>query len=184
MRRLACGLVLILALGACGGSSVKSSAAPTTVGGKRPMLEVAGSEPSASSRMICAVEGKEEIAASVGVDISRPLVGNWSNHLYSCDYVYGGELAMTLSVKELSNASETTAYFDMLGAKLGRMRALQGLGQGAFQTRNGSTVVRKDYRVLLVDDSRLPAQFGKPLSPRQDVSLSVAATIMGCWTGA
>ena len=135
------------------------------------------------SRMVCGAEGKHEIATSVGVDTSRPLVGSWNDHLYSCDYVYGSGRAMTLSVKELSNAPETTAYFDMLGAKLGRMRALQGLGQDAFQTRNGSTVVRKDYRVLLVDDARLPAQFGKPLSPRQDVSLSVAATIMGCWTG-
>jgi hypothetical protein len=134
--------------------------------------------------MVCAAEGKNEIAGSVGVDTSRLPVGRWSNHVYSCDYDYGGGRVMTLSVKELSTASATTAYFNMLGIKLGRMRALQGLGQGAFQTRNGSTVVRKDYRVLLVDDAQLPARFGKPLSPRQDVSLSVAATIMGCWTGA
>ena len=148
------------------------------------MLEVAGSEPSASARMVCASEGKQEIAVSVGVDTSRPLVGTWRDHLYSCVYRYGAGQAMTLSVKELSSAAETTAYFNMLGTRYGRMRALEGLGQGAYQTRNGSTVVRKDYRVLFVDDSQLPAQFGKPLSPRQDVSLSVAATIMGCWTGA
>jgi hypothetical protein len=174
MRRLACGLVLLIAVSACGGSTMKSS----------PRLEVAGSGPSASARMVCAAEGKREIAASVGVDTSRPLVGKWRGHLYSCEYVYAGGPTITLSVKELSNASETAAYFNALGAQLGRMRALQGLGQGAFQTRNGSTVVRKDYRVLLVDDSNLPAQFGKPSSPRQDVSLSIAATIMGCWTGA
>jgi hypothetical protein len=184
MRRLACGLVLLLALGACGGSSMKSSSLPTTDRGKRPVLEVAGSEPSASSRMVCAAEGKQEIAASVGIDTSRPPIGTWHDHRYSCDYVYGGGPTMTLSVQELSNASETTAYFNMLGMKLGRRHALQGLGQDAFQTRNGSTVARKDYRVLLVDDSQLPARFGKPSSPRQDVSLSVAATIMGCWTGA
>ena len=134
--------------------------------------------------MVCAAEGKQEIAASVGIDTARPLVGSWNDHVYSCDYVYGGGRSMTLSVKELSSASDTTAYFNLLGTKLGRTRALQGLGQGAFQTPNGSTVVRKDYRVLLVDDSRLPSQFGTPSSPRADVSLSVAATIMGCWTGA
>ena len=178
-----CGLVLILVLGACSGSAAKSSAAPNPNGGLQPRLEVAGSEPSASARMVCAAEGKQEIAGSVGIDTTRPVAGQWRNHVYSCDYMYGSGRAMTLSVKELSNASETTAYFNMLGARLGRRRALQGLGQGAFQTRNGSTVVRKDYRVLLVDDSRLPAQFGKPSSPRADVALSVAATIMGCWTG-
>ena len=176
-----CALVLTLALGACG-SGVKSSAPSTRT--ERRVLEVAGPEPSASARMVCAAEGKREIAGSVGLDTSRPLTGRWSDHVYSCDYDYGGGRVLALSVKELSNASETTTYFNMLGTKLGRMRALQGLGQGAFQTRNGSTVVRKDYRVLLVDDARLPAQFGRPPSPRADVSLSVAATIMGCWTGA
>ena len=181
MRRLAYALVLTLALGACGGAGMKSSA--STPNTKVPLLEVAGSEPSASSRMVCAAEGKHEIAASVGIDTSRPLVGTWNDHVYACDYDYGGGRVMTLSVKELSTASETTAYFNMLGTKLGRMGALHGLGEGAYQTRNGSTVVRKDYRVLLVDDARLPAQFGKPLSPRRDVALSVAATIMGCWTG-
>jgi hypothetical protein len=182
MRRVVCALALAFALGACGGSGVRSSASST--GTNRPALEFAGSEPSASARMVCAAEGKNEIAGSVGVDTTRPLAGRWRNHVYSCDYDYGGGRVITLSVKELSNASETTAYFDMLGARLGRMRALEGLGQGAFQTRNGSTVVRKDYRVLLVDDAGLPSQFGNPLSPRADVSLSVAATIMGCWTGA
>ena len=95
--------------------------------------------------MVCAAEGKQEIAGSVGIDTTRPVAGQWRNHVYSCDYMYGSGRAMTLSVKELSNASETTAYFNMLGARLG--------------------------------------QFGKPSSPRADVALSVAATIMGCWTG-
>ena len=122
--------------------------------------------------------------ASVGVDTSRPLVAKWSDHVYSCDYVYRDNFVMTLSVKELSNARQTSAYFDTLGVKLGRTRSLQGLGQGAFQTRNGSTVVRKDFRVLLVDPTRLPEEFGRPSSPRRDVALSVAATILGCWTGA
>jgi hypothetical protein len=155
------GIVLILALAGCGGSR---------------------GAPSASARMVCAAEGKREIAASVGVDTTRRLVPRWGDHVYSCVYVYG-DGTMTLAVKELSTAAETKSYFDALGVKLGRMRALDGLGQGAYQTRNDSTVVRKDDLVLLVDGSQLPADFGTPSSPRADVSLSVAATIMGCWTG-
>jgi hypothetical protein len=165
------GIVLVLALAGCGASRGGSPAASPSRG-----------EPSASARMICAAEGKREIAASVGVDTTRPLVSRWRDHVYSCHYVYR-DGTMALSVKELSTAAETSAYFDALGAKLGRMRALDGLGQGAYQTRNGATVVRKDHLVLLVDGSQLPAEFGTPSSPRADVSLSVAATIMGCWTG-
>ncbi len=178
------GIVLVLALAGCGGSSGGSSAAsPGPASADRvPVLEVAGPEPSASARMICAAEGKREIAATVGVDTTRPLVSRWRDHVYSCHYVYGHG-TMALSVKELSSAAETSAYFNGLGVKLGRMRALDGLGQGAYQTRNGATIVRKDDLVLLVDVSRLPAEFGTPSSPRADVSLSVAATIMGCWTG-
>ena len=91
---------------------------------------------------------------------------------------------MTLSVKEMSSVSETTVYFDALGARLGRGAKLEGLGEGAYQTSKGSVVVRKDYRVLLVDTSHLPAQFGKPPASRIDVAISVAATIMSCWVGA
>ena len=46
------------------------------------------------------------------------------------------------------------------------MRDLESLGQGAFQTTNGSVVVRKDWKVLLVDDTGLPAQFGTPPTRR------------------
>ena len=182
MRQLRLGLVLLLGFAACGGSPMSSSS--PTAASPHARFEVAGSTPSASARMVCATEGKEEIAASVGVDTVRPLAGQWRQHVYSCVYAYGGGRSMTLSVKELSSEPATRAYFDRLGVELGRGRLLQGLGQGAFQTRNGSTVVRKDDLVLLVDDSRLPAEFGTPSSARADVSLSVAATIMGCWTGA
>ncbi len=181
-RGSVCGLVLIFVLAACGGGTATS---PTADKSARPrVLEVAGSQPSLSARMICADEGAREIAATVGTETVRPRVGRWHEHLYSCDYAYRDGRVMALSVKELSSAAETIAYFDALGRRLGRMRSLQGLGQDAYQTSNGATVVRKDYRVLLVDVSRLPAQFGTPSSPRADVSLSVAATIMGCWTGA
>ena len=173
-------LALVVGLGACGGSG--GSSAPAATAPVR-VLEKAGAEPSDSTRMVCGSEGKEEIAAAVGVDVTRPLMPRFVDHLYSCDYVYSDGLA-TLSVKELSSAAETTAYFDALGKRLGRKHALLGLGQGAYQTTDGSTVVRKDYRVLLVNASRLPKQFGVPSAPRADASLTVAATIMGCWTGA
>lgn len=134
--------------------------------------------------MVCADEGRTEIAQTVGRQIARPLVGRWRDGTYSCDYVYADGARIALSVKQLTGSAETSAYFDALGVRFGRMHALQGLGQGAYQTKNGSTVVRKDELVLLVDVTQLPATFGTPSSPRADVSLSVAATIMGCWTGA
>jgi hypothetical protein len=44
-------------------------------------------------------------------------------------------------------------------------------------------VVRKDWKVLLVDSSGLPAQFGVPSTSSGDVAVTVADVILGCWAG-
>jgi hypothetical protein len=67
---------------------------------------------------------------------------------------------------------------------LGRRPEVVSFGQGAFITTNGSVIVRKDYKVLDVDVSQLPQKFGQPPQDRSNVALSVAATVMSCWTGA
>jgi hypothetical protein len=173
-------VAMVALFAACGSDS--NTAGPVTSTTVR--LEVAGPNPSVSAQMICG-EAKEDIAQqAIGVDTVKPLAPKWADHVYSCDYVYKGGAKMTLSVKEMSSVSETTAYFDAMGARLGRGAKLEGLGEGAYQTTNGSVVVRKDYRVLLVDVSHLPAQFGQPPQAPIDIAISVANTIMNCWTGA
>jgi len=133
--------------------------------------------------MICTTEGQSEIAKTLGVDTTRPLVPTWADHVFSCAYVYAtGE--MTLSVKELRDIRAVSAYFVTVRARLGVRSTWDGLGQGAFTTPGDSVVVRKDDKVLVVDVHGLPDQFGVPRQPRRDAALSVAATIMGCWTGA
>ena len=170
--------VFVLAATAACGSTAKTAPTPTPA-----TLEVAGPNPSVSAKMICG-EAKEDIAQqAVVVDTARPLAPKWSDHVYSCDYTYGSAV-MTLSVKELADKAETDAYFASMATKLGKTENIKGLGQGAFTTKNLSAVVRKDYKVLLVDISKLPANFGTPPDSRADIALNVAATIMGCWTGA
>ena len=53
---------------------------------------------------------------------------------------------MVLSVKELSSWTQTYAYFDELAETLHKTAPVPGLGQGAFVVRDGSVVVRKDWR--------------------------------------
>jgi hypothetical protein len=92
---------------------------------------------------------------------------------------------MTLSVKELANAKATKAYFNGLARTLGRDRKLTvGKGAEGFSTRSGDAVIRKDYKVLRVDVSKLPPQFGSPPDTRATAAESVASVVMGCWTGA
>jgi hypothetical protein len=111
--------------------------------------------------------------------VSKP---TWIDHRYTCRYSYP-TASMTLSVKELSSWAQTIAYFDGLATQLGRTRGLKGLGQGAFQTPNGSVVVRKDWKVLLVDVSDLPPSFGHPPTSPGVIGVAVADVVLGCWAG-
>jgi hypothetical protein len=176
------GVACLLSMTGCGGSK---PAAPPGNSPKAtvPAAQPARATPSASAKMICARETQKEIAETLGVHTTEPVVPTWINHLYSCRYTYHNAF-MVLSVKELSTQSQTNAYFTSIAHRLGQSQRPSLLDRGAFfTTTNRSAVVRKDYKVLLVDITGLPAQFGAPPEARADVAVKVAATIMGCWTG-
>jgi hypothetical protein len=131
--------------------------------------------------MVCARDAQKEIAETLGVhaSVSTP---TWADHAYSCRYRYPqGDFVLT--VKELSSWPQTLAYYGAFARTQGRSDSVPNLGQGAFQTDNGSMVVRKDWKVLTVDISGLPAQFGKPPTSRGDVAVTVADVILACWAG-
>lgn len=167
------GLLLAVLATACGGGAAVT---PTT---EAPLP--AGPTPSKIATMICRYKAVQELDSAIGVDatVSTP---TWVDHLYSCRYGYPTG-SMLLSVKELSSWGQTKAYFQQLGRQMGHARTIQNLGQGAFQTTNGSMVVRKDWKVLLVDSAGLPAQFGQPPTSSGDVAVTVADVILGCWSG-
>lgn len=173
-RVLAATVVLTLAAAGCSGGAVS-----TTLTTRAPLP--AGPNPSAISKEVCHSEARHDITEVLGetATVSTP---TWHDHLYSCRYSYTSG-SMELSVKELSSWAQTKAYFHSLATQLGQTRMLPGLGQGAFQTTDGSVVVRKDWKVLLVDTSGLPAQFGVPPTSSGDVAVTVGDVILGCWAG-
>ena len=63
------------------------------------------------------------------------------------------------------------------------MSGVLGLGQGAFVVGDGSVVVRKDWKILLVDISGLHGMVGSPPNPRNTVALDAAAVILDYWSG-
>jgi hypothetical protein len=170
-------VVLAATLGACGSSGGNAASSTTTT------WEPAGPNPSKSAQMICEKEAQDDIAASLGVKVVSVTTPTWVDHVYSCTYVYPNA-RITLSVKEMSTTPETTAYFDAQAKTLGRRSGTVAIGQGAFQTTVGDAVVRKDWKVLTVDISKVPATFGQPPETAPQVALSIAAAILGCWTGA
>ncbi len=185
----------VLACAACAGPAVPASPASaspaptaatpapsaTALPSATAAPQPAGATPSEISQMVCG-EARTVIEQALGAGTPRVETPTWTDHTYSCRYVYPAG-SFTVSVKELSSWPETLAYFDGLGRTLGRKGALSGLGEGSFATTNGSVVARKDWKVLLVDDSALPARFGSPPIPPGDAALIVAGAIMGCWAG-
>jgi hypothetical protein len=169
--------VVVLALVGLLVAACTSGQASTTEQGPKP----AGATPSPIAVQVCAREAQKDIASALGekATVSRP---TWVDHLYQCRYGYPtGSFA--LSVKELSSWPQTLNYFHTLATRLGKTGDLQGLGQGAFQTTDGSVVVRKDWKVLLVDTSGLPDQFGVPPTSSGDVAVTIGDVILGCWAG-
>lgn len=174
-------LAAVVGIAACG-SKAPTAAAPSPNATTAPK-PIASSEISVSTRMICEPEAQRDLSATLGSRTVSTVTPTWNDEIYSCTYQYVNG-AFKLSVKQLPSDAATTAYATRLGAELGRVKSLTGLGQGAFTTKNGSVVVTKDDKVLLVDVQRLPAMFGIPADTRDNVAISIAATIMGCWTGA
>jgi hypothetical protein len=180
-------LASALVLAACGSDSTPGASPatqpPTVTAADGHVVKPASAEPSVSAKMICDDEVKDDLAGLVGVEPIAPVKPTWTDHVYACTYKYKtGDL--TLAVKELADKEATDEYFDSLAKDLGKSETINGLGEGAFTTTNKSAVVRKDYKVLLVDISKLPPQFGNPPDSRENIALNVASEIMGCWTGA
>ena len=168
---------LSLLLAAC--SSGSSPSAARTQVSQRPLP--AGPVPSKIALMVCSPKAQKEIAETLGVKatVSTP---TWVDHAYSCRYQYA-DGSFELTVKELSSWPQTLAYFTATGRQQGQSGTIPNLGQGAYQTADGSAVVRKDWKILTVDISGLPAQFGNPPTSRGDVAVTVADLILACWAG-
>ena len=187
VQYLAAGLFVVLAVTGVSllliGSDTTQPTREPSASAVRHVAEPAAPTPSASAQMVCASEAQQEVGSVLGATGTVPAPPTWVDHLYSCRYVYPNG-TMALSVKELSNRSETTTYFESLRGLLGQSQQLKTVAQGAFVTKDGSLVLRKDYKVLLVDTSGLPVPFGSGFRSRSQVAVGVGVTVLGCWTGA
>lgn len=181
-RVVVVGLTCAAFLITCGDSARVQKTAATTTTTTTLAPQPAGADPSISAKMICAPEAQKDLAKSLGVTATTVTTPTWVDHVYSCRYVYPNA-GISLSLKELDSAADTTSYFDGLDQQLGRTESL-AMGEGAFLTNTGSIVVRKDWKVLYIDVSQVPATFGQNSLRHRETAISIAFVILGCWTGA
>ena len=178
-------LAALFVLGACGSSSKPAGGESTTTGASTVTYEPAGVNPSVSAKMVCEPEVSVDLSETLGVKATRITKPTWNDHRYSCTYVYP-KGSFVLTVKELVDEKSTTAFFNAQRKKLGIKDELYGLGQGAFVANNDDLVVRKDYKVLVVDVQKLPKGTGAfvPAMSRSDIATNISSVIMSCWVGA
>jgi hypothetical protein len=155
-------------------AALASPAATPGIAGRRA--------PSPVSKMICSPEVRAEISAVLTVTLKRAARPTWVDQVYACRYPSRSG-TLTLSVKELPDATTSSTYVEDLGVALGRRPDLIRLGDEAFVATDGSVVVSKDNKVLVVDVSRLDPDIGTQHRAPADAALSVASVILGCWTG-
>jgi hypothetical protein len=187
VRRTLAAAVATVALAVAGGGCAAGRKAPATsaspaAAATGSATAASGSGPSEPAKMICEPEAADEIAAALGVKPSQPPTATWADQVYTCRYTYSVG-TMVLSIKELPDEAATTAFYTTAQDSLPSHTAILVLGQNGFVGPDGSTYVRKDFKVLQVDVSKLPDSFGKPPTSRSDAAFLVAAVIMGCWTG-
>jgi len=186
MRRLArivaVAALLLGGVAGCGSGSAKPRSAPSSPAGPVASESYDPDRPSASTEQICSDEAAGDIQAALGVQTTQTPAGSWaaSDRIYTCKYVYGAG-TMTLTVKQLADAAATDAYVAGAKSRLGNPPTQNVLGNAGFAAPDGSMYVRKDFKVLYVDVSGLPATLGS--HPRSYVGFAVAAVIMSCWAG-
>ncbi|HEX2785293.1 MAG TPA: hypothetical protein VHN36_17040 [Ilumatobacteraceae bacterium] len=174
--RLLVSLGVALTVTQCSSSGNARPVVPTT-----SLVVTYGAQPTASAQMVCGTEGQAAVNAAfnmTGLVVTTP---TWVDHLYGCTYQYPSG-SFDLSVKELPTIAATVDYFTSLKAKFTGAQPL-ALGQDGFTSADGTSVVRKDNKVLVVDVAKLPAHFGSPSQTRTVASQDIAVTLLGCWTG-
>ena len=140
----------------------------------------AGDTPSAIAKQVCQQEAQADIASALGekAAVSTPTCGR-PPLLVSLQLPLGFD--GPLDQRAVSWA-QTFAYFKSLAFRW--VTPFTGQSRpGAFQTTNGSVVVRKDWKILLVDITGLPAPVRCAADQLGDVAVTVSDVILGAAPG-
>jgi hypothetical protein len=138
--------------------------------------------PSPQAEMVCLPEAQQDIQDLIGVVPTAVGPIQYANHTSTCRYAYANG-AFTLVVQDLPNDITTARTYETLAAKLGRVEKIDLPDAEAFTTNDGSIVLRRDTKVMLVDVAQLPGTFGNPPSPRADAARLIMKAVLNCWVG-
>ena len=140
----------------------------------------AARQPSSAALMICSEDLRDEVRTVLKLSAPAPARPTWQDPVYTCTYTLPMG-TMVLSVRESASRPAARTHLQALRTKLGATQAVLGLGEQAYATTTGITVVVKDDMTLQVDTTRLPAVFGPEEQRRTDLATEIASLVLGCW---
>jgi hypothetical protein len=175
-------VALAVLLAGCGGQASAPSAPQAGPSLGPAVVTALPDTPSPQAEMVCAPEAQQDIQDLIGVVPTAVGPIQYANHTSTCRYAYPNG-AFTLVVQDLPNDITTTKTYEALAGKLGKIDSIDLPDAQAFTTNDGSIVLRRDTKVMLVDVTQLPGTFGSPPSPRGDAARLIMKAVLNCWVG-
>ena len=161
-------------------------AAPLLVSGCASTADAAAARspggPPQTALMVCGEDIASQVVQVLELDGPPHTESSWADPVYTCTY-HLPVGPMVLSVQVADDDAAAGDLFEADRARLAPAQQLYGLGERAFGTADGVTVVVKDDQVLTVDTTALPAVFGPDDQRRTDLANEIASDVLGCWTG-
>lgn len=170
-------LAALAAVAGCGGEPAPVGPPPS----QAPAAAVPDA-PSPQAEMVCQPEAQQDIQDLIGVVPTKVGPVQYTNHTTTCRYAYA-DGSFTLVVEDLPNDITTTRTYEALAGKLGRTTSFDLPDAQGYSTSEGSVVLRRDTKVMLVDVTALPATFGDPPNSRGNTALLIMKAVLNCWTG-
>ena len=133
--------------------------------------------------MVCGTEGQAAIAAFTNETPTKVTTPTWNNDTSTRATTCTRRARWASRSRSSPPRPRPTRTTTSLQKQFGVKQKFE-LGQGAFVAPDGKVVTRKDYKVLTVDPTTLPAKFGQPPTTRANIAIGAASALMGCWTGA
>ena len=176
--RVAAAIVAPLLVAGCGAADAGTSAAGST--GHSATSTTAG--PPENASMVCSDEIRGKVQQVLKLPALPTVHSTWIKQVYTCTYdLPVGPMVLTVQVAPTKPVAEA-AFQSRQKATTGAT-VLNGLGEHAYATPDGTATVIKDAMTLTVDTTALPAVFGAEQQKRTDLAYEIASDVLGCWTG-
>ena len=173
--RVAALVVAPLLLAGCAAADAGTAASGSTA-------RSATATPPENASMVCSDEIRGKVQQVLTLPALPTVHSTWIKQVYTCTYdLPVGPMVLTVQVAPTKAAAD--AAFEARQKATAGATVLNGLGEHAYATPDGTATVIKDAMTLTVDTTALPAVFGAEQQKRTDLAYEVASDVLGCWTG-